>query len=208
MKRAILFSVIVLFYTTASYCNPVSFSKLIEAVPIDSTIVGTPNLCELDSFRYDFNYPTFFAWDTDKDIENRYRLNDYFDYDTLKDQLKYKYSLLREHGAFIFAKRLPKVGNHELLLYYIERFTSAFPNEKFPQWALLSIDGEGNVVKAFVVAEVDCQDNDNIIQKLFQVRNDGFLIKIFSAPWEDDPEWYNYEYLYCRDTKIVPFTDL
>ena len=208
MKRTILFSVIVLFYTTASYCNPVSFSKLIEAVPIDSTIVGTPNLCELDSFRYDYNHPSVLTWDTDKDSENRYRLNDYFDYDTLKDQLKYEYSSMREHGAFIFAKRLPKVGNHELLLYYIERFTSDFPNEKFPQWVLLSVDSGGNVIKAFVVAEVDCQDNDRITQTLFQIRDDGFLIKFFVGVLEDDPEWYNDDYMYCRDTKIVSFTDL
>ena len=65
MKRTILFSVIVLLYTTASYCNPVSFSKLIEAVPIDSTMVGAPNLCELDSFRCDYNDPTFLLWDTE-----------------------------------------------------------------------------------------------------------------------------------------------
>ena len=207
MKRAILFSVIVLFYTTASYCNPVSFSKLIEAVPIDSTIVGTPNLCELDSFRYDFNFnSSFLSWDTDKDIENRYRLNDYFDYDTFKNHFKHEYSLLDKHGAFIFAKRLPKAGNHELLLYYVERFGS--PKEKYPQWVLLSVDSGGNVIKAFVVAEVDCRDNDQITQKLFLLRDDGFLIKYFAGRWEDDPEWYRYDYMYCRDTKIVPFTDL
>lgn len=209
MKRSVVIIVAQVLFMTVSYSQSISFQKLIESVPIDSSTIGRYDLYELDSLQYDFNFNwNALAWDINKDIKNEYGLNDYFDYDAFKDQIKHQYSLLHRQGRFIFARRLPKVGNRELLLYYIERFHSFKDKDKFPQWVLLCVNNEGKIKKVLVVAEVDCRELDQICQTLFLTQEDGILIKDFLGPWEGDPEWYSPEYLYCRDTRFVSFTDL
>lgn len=104
-------------FMTVSYSQSISFQKLIESVPINSSTIGRYDLYELDSLQYDFNFNwNALAWDINKDIKNEYGLNDYFDYDAFKDQIKHQYSLLHRYGRFIFARCLPKVRNRELLL--------------------------------------------------------------------------------------------
>lgn len=188
--------------------NSTDFTTLINRVPIHNEALGLSNIHEIDSLWCDYdNGVTMLNWVTDKDDKNSYGLNDFFDYSLIANQLKTPYSLLDRYGSFVFSKRLPKIGESEILLYYIEQYDER-DQERFPRWILLRVDASGEISGSLVVAEKNRLEMDQIREQLFFMDNNSITTKVFLAPIEGDPEWWNQEYLYCRNASTISLLEV
>lgn len=186
-----------------------SFKELIENVPFCKLPLGNPELASLDSLSYDPSQPNRFEWTTIKDEENNYYLNDYFSYGEFADTINSQYTLLDTYDTLIFSKRLPKTGKQELLLYYIERYKSSFPKQKYPQWLLLRVNDNATIEQVTVLAGADHKELDSDDHQLFFLdANSKLTLKTFvtynQLPADKvDVNTLDVNYLYASETKTV-----
>ena len=203
-KRAHLFLCILLinFWHCAPSQNK-DFKSLITKVPITELPAGIAGLDTLDSLMFDYLNPNRMEQLVSYDSINKFGLNDFFEFDDMKAVNANEildYSLLTIQKTF-FAQRLPKIDDKEVLIFYVIR-SRPVTQPDFPTWILAITDENGAVSENYILAGLDCKDNDFITKFLFAIDNDyNLTIKDFRRIDDEESEdeaspTHNPHYLY------------
>ena len=186
------------FWHDASSQNE-DFKSLITKVPITELPVGVNGLDKLDSLIFDYGNPNRMEQFFSCDSINKFGLNDFFELDDMEavnaDNLL-DYSLLTITKT-LFAQRLPKIGDKEVLIFNVIR-SRPVTQPDFPTWILVITDEDGVVSESYILAGLDCKDNDFITKFLFAIDGDyNLTIKDFRRMYdEESSNMRNPNYLY------------
>ena len=169
--------------------SQMDFKSLIAKVPITEIPIGINGLDKLDSLKFDYDNPNQMEQIVSYDSVNQFNLNDFFKFDDIKfingDDILL-HSILRTKKMF-FAKRLPKIGDKEVLIYYATRSRSEMPD--YPNWILIIVDENSIVSKSYILAGIDWKENDFITKFLFAIDNNyNLTIKDFRRIDDEESE--------------------
>ena len=180
-----------------------NFKSLITKVPVTELPVGMSRLDKLDSLKFDYDNPNRMEQIVPYDSINKFNLNSFFNFDDIKpvngDDIL-SYSILATKKMF-FAKRLPKIGDKEVLIYYVIR-GKAETQPDYPTWILIITDENGTVSKSYILSGIDCKENDFVTKFLFAIDNKyNLTIKDFRRIEEEESE--DEEFSNARDPNYL-----
>jgi hypothetical protein len=206
MNKIIGFTVLILSHFTISYASEQDFARKLKDIEITNLPVG---VSDLESLGTHIKYPDdpfnaenkdYLEWTAYLDTLNRYNLNNLFNLEEILSVVHdddgfdfLMYSSLNYNYDVVFSMRLPKLENHEVLLFSIPRGTIGFEDEiPLPLWFLVIVNAEGILEKSYIVAGVDFKEMDNFFKRLFYI-NENYQMLLHTYGWggfmlEKEPE--------------------